>query len=283
MDRRRFLTRLSATGLGALALSGCGPITVVEDPRSPRNRKVEGEVMGAVLYARRAGLLRHHLGPSLRPWATNGTLVVARGPDKGPHDLVLDYAHFVDRALHTYHSPPTEGRMLRFKDPVIRVVGSEAQFTFTTMIIDPTYVLVMRESYELWLSQRGWMVIRARRWPLEERKQGGKFRFDASEWAQRDALAKAANARGDHVQRVRDLLAGWRFKDAFAAAKTATETEGLSSAEAAKRWALRGEVAVQLGLASEAVGAFKQALKLDPKVQLPGVKAADDARVGLGL
>ena len=283
MDRRRFLTRLSATGLGALALSGCGPITVVEDPRSPRNRKIEGEVMGVVLYARRAGLLRHHLGPSLRPWATNGTLVLARGADKGPHDLLLDHDHFVERALHTYHGAPTEGRMLRFKDPVIRVVGSEAHFTFTTMIIDPTYLLVMRESYELWLSELGWMIISARRWPLEERKQGGTYRFNGSEWDQRDALAKAANARGDHVQRVRHLLEGWRFKDALAAATIATETQGLSPTEAAKRWALRGEVAVQLGLSSEAIGAFKKALKLDPKAQLPAVKAADDARVGLGL
>ena len=283
MDRRRFLSRFTTAGAGVLALTGCGPIEVVRDPHSPRSRKIEGKIMGVVLYARRAALLRHHMGPSLRPWATNGYLVLARGATKGPHDLTLDQDHFVDRSLHKFHAPPPEGRMVRFKDPNIKVNGTEASFAFTTAIIDPTRVLELRESYELWLSELGWMIIRGRRWPLKERKLGDSYRFTSMEWERRDTLARAANQRGDQLQRVRQLLDGWRFDDAWQAAQTATETEGLSKQEAAKRWALKGEVAVELGHASAAVAAFKAALKLDPKVKTAPVKAAMDARVILGL
>lgn len=283
MDRRHFLSTFSAAGAGLLTLASCGPIEVVEDPHSPRSRKTEGKIMGVVLYARRAALLRHHMGPSLRPWATNGVLVLARGASKGPYDLSLDHDHFVDRCLHQFHAPPPEGRMVRFKDPTIHVRGSQATFAFTTSIIDPTHMLVLRERYELWLSDVGWMIIRGRRWPLKERKLGASYRFTSMEWERRDTLARGANQRGDHRERVRQLADGWRFKDAWQAAQIATSTQGLSKEEAAKRWALRGAVAVEIGNANDAVKAFKAALKLDPKVKTAAVKAAMDARVTLGL
>ena len=292
MNRRRFLHRLSAAGLASCGLSasgllavnagGCGPIEVIPDPNDPGARKIENKIMSVVVGARRSELLRYHLGPALRPWATNSDLTLGRGATKGPADLVLDYDHLVDRALHKLHGPPPEARMLSFRDAEISVQGSEARFSLVSRIIDPTDVLELAESYELWLSPIGWLIVRGRRWPLRQRRGGASYRFDSSEWDRRDDLARAAKARGDLRGWVQALLDGWRFRDAWDAAQTITEATGIVEPEASLRWALRGRVAVELGLGSQGVAAFKEALKRDPAVRLPAVKAADDARVSLG-
>lgn len=278
MHRRDFLTTLAGAGL----LSACGAIEPIPDPNSPQARRARIRLMNTVLYARKAGLLRHHMGPSLRPWATNATLTLARAGTKGEHDLVLNHDRMVDRALHRYHAPPPEARMVRFTDPIVRIKGSDGSFTFTTQIIDITGTLWLRERYELWLSDQGWLIVKGRRWPLKERKGGDTTRFGMMEWSSRDSLIDGARARRKHELHVRRLLAGWRFKDAWEAAQKGTVNSGLDNSGLAKRWALCGEVAVELGLARDAMQAYKKALELDAFVKTAQVKAADDARAMLG-
>ncbi|MCO4761172.1 MAG: hypothetical protein KC502_06685 [Myxococcales bacterium] len=279
MDRRHFLTTLVTTA----AAAACGPIEVVNPTLSKAQRREEGKIMGTVVYARRAGLLRHHMGPALRPWATNSTLTLARDKDKQPHDLVLNRDRMVERTMNRYFGTPTLGRMLRFSEAQTKITGSQAQFSFTTQIIDPTYAITLREEYELWLSELGWRILHCRRWPQTERKSGKTAHFGVIEWRHRDGLANEAKEKGQARAHIAHLLSGWRYDDAWRASQAATTDKTVSKAEQALRWALRGAVAVEMGYANEAIGAYKEALRLNPKVRMAAVKAAADARVAMGL
>lgn len=285
MKRRDFLGQLGgATALAggaALGLPGCGPIEVVRPPKGGY-AEAERQLLGVTLSSRRAAVVRHHLGPALRPWAANARLTLARGAEADRHDIELNYDAILDMWLQQLFAPPPEGIMIFAADPEVRVLGVDATVRCTVRVMAPRFGYTQRENYSLWLSDSGWVIVSARWIPIDETANGATVAFNAYEWRRRDARVKEAREMGDQASLVDALRDAHRWPEAHDELERWTKNAEatMPKPEAAKLWALRGRVAVEAGRARDALPCFRTALRIDPKVRLPNFKAAADARLG---
>lgn len=285
MKRLEFIGQLgratAIAGAAAFGLAGCGPIEVVRAPKEGY-AEAERQLLGITLSSRRAAVVRHHLGPALRPWAANSRLVLARGAEADRHDVEFNYDAVLDMWLQQLFAPPPEGIMIFAADPEVRVLGSDATVRFTIRVSAPRFGYTQREHYNLWLSESGWVIVSGRWMPIDETENAATVGFNAYEWRRRDARVKEAREMGDHASIVDALRDAHRWPEAHEELERWTqgaETK-VDKAEAARIWALRGRVAVEAGRARDALPSFRNALRLDPKVRLPNFKAAADARLG---
>lgn len=284
MKRRDFLGQFAGAvalaGGGVLGLQGCGPIEVIRAPKEGY-AEAERQLLGITLSSRRAAVVRHHLGPALRPWAANARLVLARGTEPDRHDVELNYDAILDMWLQQLYAPPPDGIMIFAADPEVTVLGSDATVRFTIRVSAPRFGYTQREQYNLWLSESGWVIVSARWMPIDETENAATVAFNAYEWRRRDSRVKEAREMGDHASIVDALRDAHRWPEAHDELERwtkAVETK-IAKPEAAKIWALRGVVAVEAGRARDALPSFRRALLLDPKVRLPKFKAAADARL----
>ena len=216
-----------------------------------------------------------------------GPIEVVRAPKEGyaeadRHDVEFNYDAMLDMWLQQLFAPPPEGIMIFAADPEVRVLGSDATVRFTIRVSAPRFGYTQREHYNLWLSESGWVIVSGRWMPIDETENAATVGFNAYEWRRRDARVKEAREMGDHASIVYALRDAHRWPEAHEELERWTqgaETK-VDKAEAARIWALRGRVAVEAGLARDALPSFRNALRLDPKVRLPNFKAAADARLG---
>ena len=279
MERRNFIM----LGCGIFAGSVLGACGAIEPVRARNGGYEENErrILGLVLAARRSGLVSHHLGPAIRPWAGNGKLVLARGNEPDSHDVELNYNELLDMWLQQMHGPVKRGLVTMVSDADVKVLGSTAKLSFTLRIMTARWTIIQREVYELWLADSGWLVLSARWFPLEEHHGRFKTQFSSFEWRRRDGRVKESREMGDRATLVDALRDAHRWPEAHDELEQWTKEveRNLQPQDAAKVWALRGLVAVEAGRARDALPSFRNALRLDPEVSLPQFKAADDARV----
>lgn len=285
MERRHFLGQFglasALAGGSLLGLPGCGPIEAVRPPKGGY-AEAERQLLGVTLSSRRAAVVRHHLGPALRPWAANARLTLARGAEADRNDIELNYDAILDMWLQQLFAPPPAGVMIFAADPEVRMLGSNATVRCTVRVSAPRFGFTQRENYSLWLSESGWLIVSARWMPIDETENGSTVAFNGYEWRRRDARVKEAREMGDQTALVDALREAHRWPEAHDELERMTKNAEATMAkpEAAKLWALRGRVAVEAGRARDALPSFRTALRLDPKVGLPNYKAAADARLG---
>ncbi len=281
---RREVLRAFAAGaavLGGALAGGCGPIETVRAPREGYGA-AERKVIGAVLVARRAGIIFHHLGPALRPFASDAVITYARDREPDPHDVPFNYDQLLDRWIQEMHASPPQGTTLQAQDVQATVFGGTAKLVCTLRTMSATRTWVQREEYKLVLRDGAWLIAEARWIPLEAEVGRYAYRFSRFEWRRRDAAVKEAREMGDSRSLVGALRDAHRWPEAHDELTLWSQraTKDMAAKDAAAIWRLRGIVAVEAGRARDALPSFKMALKLDPEIQLPMLKAADDARVG---
>lgn len=257
---------------GAAFLSGCGGIHAVDSADTPAARRRRRQITETVVYARRAELERHHAGPALRAWASNARLTLARSTTKAETDLTLSYGRIAERMVQRLYGPPPRGRRVRFTSPRWEVFGSDAIFEATVEISDPGAQRWIRERYELWLSDIGWVITSCRRWPLRSLVAGRKVRFSPGYWGALDDAAEAATPQS--VARARALQSAWRLSEALQTAAAATK----SHPQSADAWTIFGQLSAEQGYSVVALSAFERALKLNPKQNVGHLKAAVEAK-----
>ncbi|MCB9738661.1 MAG: hypothetical protein H6747_05275 [Deltaproteobacteria bacterium] len=281
-SRRAALGRLATVAGGALfGAAACGPIEAVRAPREGY-AKAEREVMRAVLSARRSGLVFHHLGPALRPFASNAEIVYARSHEPDPHDVVFGYDQLLDRWIQEMHRARETGTVLMIPFVDVQVQQNRAKLIADLRIMRPSGTVLQREEYSLWRDRSEWLITAARWYPLELAVGTEKIRFSAFEWRRRDARIKEAREMGDTASLVDALREARRWPEAHDELITWTRqsTKSMPAKQAAALWRLRGEVALEAGRARDTLPSFKQAVALDASVALPDLKAAEDARAG---
>ncbi len=281
---RRDVLRAFAGGaalFGGALVAGCGPIEAVRAPKEGYGA-AERKVIGAVLVARRAGIIFHHLGPALRPFASDAVIIYARDRDPDPHDVQFNYDQLLDRWIQEMHAPPPQGTTLQAQDVQATVFGNTAKLVCTLRTMSATRTWLQREEYKLVLRDNAWLVAEARWIPLEAEEGRYAYRFSRFEWRRRDAAVKEAREMGDSRSLVDALRDAHRWPEAHDELTLWSQraTKDMAAKDAAAIWRLRGIVAVEAGRARDALPSFRMALKLDPEIQLPVLKAADDARVG---
>ncbi len=284
--RRRDLFTLGAAGVAAALAPtlGCGPIERVEPAGGANWTENERMAINLVLASRRAAVVRHHLGPAMRPWASNGVLVLGRSAEPDSFDLALPYDTLLDTWIQQLYGPSPMGVAMLINDVAVTALGSEAKVRTTLQMVSPRQRWLQREVYQLWLSDGGWVISSARWTRLEDGRDGENYQLGPYEWRRRDARVKDAREGGDTRILVEALRDAHRWPEAHDELERWTRriAQEPASERNAAIWALRGTVAVEAGRPRDALPCFRTALRLHPNVKLPGYKAAADARATSG-
>ncbi len=263
---------------------GCGPIERIEPSGGATWTGQERLAINNVIASRRAAVVRHHLGPALRPWASNAVLVIGRSVEPDSFDLTMPYETLLDTWIQQLYGPSPMGVAMLINDVAATSMGSECKVRVTLQMVSPRQSWQQRETYQLWMSDGGWVIASARWMRFEDTQAGETYQLGPYEWRRRDARVKDAREGGDPLKLVEALRDAHRWPEAHDELERWTRRieRDPPSERSAAIWALRGTVAVESGRPRDALPSFRMALRHDPKVKLPGYKAADDARATTG-
>lgn len=122
------------------------------------------------------------------------------------------------------------------------------------------------ELYRLRKTPAGWKVSLNRGWPLKTKFGKDVRTFDADTWEKLDSDADELvrmDKRGNRAAQA--LIVAHRFRDAHDLLKKVTARKDATADD----WIRRGEAALMVGDADDALSAFRNALNLDETAPVP--------------
>ena len=224
------------------------------------------ELADWLIASQRAGWEDGDIDTYLAQWHPEAALILARSEQPGEYDQRIE----MDQLGPTRRLRMTDvdtGVELAFSDIRVEIDGQRAIVSWRAVTAGPDSVFreLMRERYLLSRSGEGWVVMENRAWFLGIEVNGEKTMFSEAEWARRDAAAEAAQEVNDPRVLRAALLDAYRFPEAHAAAKRATELDDAGADD----WGWRGFLAVIAADATDAARSFVRARELDPDISLP--------------
>jgi hypothetical protein len=223
-------------------------------------------VRKAVLDPQEAGWGRHDFKAYMSQWADGARMIVGRGEHAGKHDTVFDRKQIEATRRLLMHGKVPADQKLAFADVKVKVRGDQAELRVrTTMSFGGGYETV-GELYQLRKTAAGWKVYLNRGWFLKTKHGDQVTVFDADTWKKLDEDADTlvqADRRGERAAQA--LLAARRFQEAHALLKKVTAGKDAAAAD----WLLRGNAALGVGHADDALAAFRNALRLDEGAPVP--------------
>jgi WD40 repeat protein len=211
------------------------------------------------------GWLRHDLTGYLARWTDDAHTTDGRGEQPGPYDRVIDRKQLEAVRRIQFAGAPTDQVHFSADDLHAEVKGDRATLRTRVSVQWPGGFDTYGSVYELRRTTEGWKVFAHRGWMVQKRRGSELTTHDEAGWKELDGRIPEVRGPGDGRRRVRALADAWRLKEAYQAARDLTE----SGKAGAEEWALRGEMAVLVGEAEDALKAFRQATALDPEVELP--------------
>jgi tetratricopeptide (TPR) repeat protein len=231
--------------------------------------KPEEQVRDAVVSAMKAGFEKGDLAGYMAAWDENARLIAGRGPKPGPHDAGMDRSAIEATKRLVFGSPLLAGVRVSHDDVNVQVKGDEAEVTLkttTSRTVEGTPLAeVVGERFLLKKREDGWRIVENRYWPIEMRVGGDTFTYDEQAWTRLDAAAEQTGAMGDVSGQLGALLQGWRFRDAYEAAKRRTKEDKKNLSA----WMALATAARLVGKADEALAAYRAVHRLDPKAPVP--------------
>lgn len=226
-----------------------------------------------LIQSQRAGWEQHNVEEYLTQWHPDSLLVIGRGDQPSEHDLTVPRDRLEATRRLRMHGQPS-GSTLAMSDIEVQINDGRATVTWRCISTsrDETYRELMREHYQLTMTEEGWKVTENRTWFLGVEKDGTKKAFTEMYWQRQDAIATELKRAGRPRQLRAFLFDGYQFAEAYDAAVQATELDDATPDD----WIWRGITAAIAYRPVDAKIAFKKAVELDPDTWLPAYAAGSD-------
>lgn len=222
------------------------------------------EIHKVVFEAQRAGHIRRDLAKYMSQWTDDARIVVGRSEQPGDYDWSLDRAQ-IEATRTLQFQEPSVVRNVEFQNPRVTFEDDVATMRVDVQVAYPDAAASMSEIYKLRRTDAGWRVFENRWWRVSTMEYGKTTTFDDAYWAERDARVDTERAAGDTYELGVALMDAWRFPEAHEMFVKLTEGQDPEPHD----WFLRGQTALMIGQAEDAVASFRAALELDPRAQVP--------------
>jgi WD40 repeat protein/tetratricopeptide (TPR) repeat protein len=254
----------SSRPLARAALAGAE--ATLGDAAKPENAD-EAAIKRLVARSDQDGWQRHDLAGFLAAYADDVRVRTGRGEEPGPYDLRWDR-----RQLEEVRGLDFQGAVLRtditssYEDMRVRVRGDEAELRCRAVAEFGTdSYLAFGVHCRLRRTAQGWRIHEYHSWPLAERQGSRRTVKDAAAWAALDAAVERLAKSSDRNARIQALRDASRPAEAYDLARRLTDDRPKDAAA----WALRGDLAHDVGQVADALASFRRALACDPDAELP--------------
>lgn len=257
-----FVVIVLSTGCGGAATHSELTPPKAQSDSTADDEATKLEIIAVVTDSQKAGFEKHDIEAYLAPWSSDAKLISGRGPDAGPHDLVLDRSQIeaTKRLRFTGQAPDIPFNPI---DPIVTLDGDTAQLQWTMNSGTDEYVESVDELYKLRRTDGVWEVYENRFWNVLSGPRSQPTKHDAAHYALQDAAAESAKASGDQEAEMRALLAGARLHDAHLLATRIAASESTK-----EHWAQVAWIALVVGEVDVAKQAVCSAKAIDSKMEL---------------
>ncbi len=222
------------------------------------------EIHKVVFEAQRAGQLRTDLAEYMSQWTDDARIIVARSEEPSELDWSLDRAQ-IEATRKLQFQEPSVARAVEFQNPRVSFEGEVATLRVDVHVGYPDAAELVSEIYKLRLTDDGWRVFENRWWRISSMAYGETTTYDAEHWAKLDARVDAERADRDLYELGVALMGASRFPEAHDAFVKVTEGEDPEPHD----WFLRGQAALLIGNADDALASFRAVLDLDSRAAVP--------------
>jgi len=251
-----------AAAIIALCVS-CGGGQTGGESRGHSGDEIE-EIHKVVFDAQRAGQMRTDLATYMAQWTDDARVIVARSEQPSDLDYSLDLAQ-IGATRKLQFQEPSVARAVEFSNPRVTFEGEVATLRVDVHVGYPDSAELVSEIYRLRRTDAGWRVFENRWWWISSMESGETTTMDAEYWAPLDARVDVERGDGDLYELGVALMDASRFPEAHAVFVQVTEGQDSEPHD----WFLRGQAALMIGHADDALASFRRVLELDPRAPVP--------------
>lgn len=222
------------------------------------------EIHKVVFEARRAGQMRTDLTKYMSQWTDDARIIVARSEQPSELDWILDRTQ-IEATRKLQFKDPSVARAVEFRNPRVTFEGEVATLRVDVHVGYPDATELVSEIYKLRRTDDGWRVFENRWWWISSMAYGETTTYDAEHWAALDVRVDAERPDADLYELGVALMDASRFPEAHDVFVKVTEGEDPEPHD----WFLRGQTALMIGNADDALASFRTVLELDPRASVP--------------